>query len=61
VADQLRPDTRPKSRWTNEKPSDGAARTASGDRQGTVNGSEIRARLLKMIVENEKARKPKSQ
>ncbi len=37
------------------------AKESVRDRNATVDAEEIRARLLKMIVQNEEARKPKSQ
>ena len=61
MADPLRPDTRPKSRWIKTMPKHSAepATKAAGDEQKT-GGDEIHARLLRMIVENESARKPKA-
>lgn len=37
------------------------ARKLGEDRKETAAGSDVRARLLRMIVANEQARKPKSQ
>ncbi|MFW6171995.1 MAG: hypothetical protein ACODAD_16025 [Planctomycetota bacterium] len=34
---------------------------SNNDRQRADGGSNLRARLLRMIIENEQARKPKSQ
>ena len=62
MADPLRPDTRPKSRWRKPMPRTFEHPAADSDGKGntTSEGDEIRARLLQMIVENEEARKPKS-
>ena len=62
MVDPLPPDIRPKSRWSKpmyrslEQP----AKESVGERKSTAEVEEIRARLLKMIVQNEEARKPKS-
>jgi hypothetical protein len=37
-----------------------SADNADGQRKATAAGEDVRARLLRMIVENEEARKPKS-
>ncbi len=36
------------------------AQKSAEERKATADGDDVRARLLKMIVENEEARKPKS-
>jgi hypothetical protein len=64
VADPLRPKARPNSRWSQGTEKKSAAASAATEQQpataSDAAGDAVRARLLKMIVENEEARKHKS-
>ncbi len=62
MADPLRPDTRPTSRWKKPMPRLVEHPVPNSGEHGatTSKDGDIRARLLKMIVENEEARNPKS-
>jgi hypothetical protein len=63
VVDRSPPDSRPPTRWRKpmaESPKAPAERSGT-DRSSKAEAKAVRARLLRMIVHNEEARKPKPQ